>query len=122
MKNGLTRLLSGLLTISPFSTGIASDKQTGGWSEYIRIFPGSMMIKPKFDTGADNSSLNAEGVEYFTESMYDCVKKSGLMMSYAACISSKYLRVISCSNRARFLAGTGTRSIRLYASGSVIWI
>jgi hypothetical protein len=66
MKIVFIAVLSGIFAFSQVALAIASDKQTVGWTEIVRIFPGSMKVKAKLDTGADNSSLNAKDVEYFT--------------------------------------------------------
>lgn len=43
----------------------AVGKQIVGWVEIASIYPGSIKIKAKLDTGADHSSLNAKRIEYF---------------------------------------------------------
>jgi hypothetical protein len=63
MKIVFFAVLSGLLAISQISISIAADKQTVGWTEIISILPGNLKIKAKLDTGADNSSLNANNIE-----------------------------------------------------------
>ena len=48
------------------ATGVgARDKQIVGWAEIVSIYPGSIKIKVKLDTGADHSSLNANNIEHF---------------------------------------------------------
>ena len=43
----------------------ASEKLIVGWIEKASIFPGNMKIKAKLDTGARNSSLNAQNLKHF---------------------------------------------------------
>lgn len=51
-------LLSGLFAPSVF----AVTPQTIGWIEHVSIQPQHMLMKAKIDTGADNSSVHAEGI------------------------------------------------------------
>jgi hypothetical protein len=44
---------------------IAAEKQVAGWVEKVILFPGHLEIKAKLDTGARNSSLNANNIEEF---------------------------------------------------------
>jgi hypothetical protein len=46
--------------------GIAADKLVAGWVETVALHPGNLKLKAKLDTGAENSSLNARHIEYFT--------------------------------------------------------
>jgi hypothetical protein len=39
--------------------------RVAGWIENVSIFPGNLKIKAKLDTGARNSSLNANHIEKF---------------------------------------------------------
>jgi hypothetical protein len=41
------------------------DLQVVGWVERVSLFPGNLKIKAKLDTGARNSSLNANHIEEF---------------------------------------------------------
>jgi hypothetical protein len=41
------------------------DLQVVGWVERVSLFPGNLKIKAKLDTGARNSSLNANRIEEF---------------------------------------------------------
>ncbi len=43
----------------------AQAKQTVGWVEKVRIFPGNIMVQAKLDTGADHSSISASELEDF---------------------------------------------------------
>jgi hypothetical protein len=43
----------------------AGEKSIVGWVETVSIYPGSVKIKAKLDTGARNSSLNAKNIEQF---------------------------------------------------------
>lgn len=42
-----------------------NDLRVAGWVERVSIFPGNLRIKAKLDTGARNSSLNANQIEEF---------------------------------------------------------
>ena len=58
------------LLIASFSVGgsifaLAAEKRIVGWIETVNIYPGNLEIKAKLDTGARNSSLNAENLEQF---------------------------------------------------------
>jgi hypothetical protein len=52
-------------SISVIATALAAEKQTVGWLEKARIFPGGYQISAKIDTGADNSSLNVQDFTAF---------------------------------------------------------
>lgn len=39
--------------------------RVAGWVEYVHLFPGSLKVKAKLDTGARNSSLHANHIEEF---------------------------------------------------------
>lgn len=59
----------GLLIVS-ISVGLsifafAAEKRIVGWIETVSIYPGNMKVKAKLDTGARNSSLNAQNLEQF---------------------------------------------------------
>ncbi len=45
--------------------GTAQSKETVGWQEKVKIYPGNIVIQGKLDTGADFSSLNAANIEQF---------------------------------------------------------
>jgi hypothetical protein len=47
------------------SPAISMEKHTVGWVENVILFPGNLKIKAKLDTGARNSSLNANHIEEF---------------------------------------------------------
>jgi hypothetical protein len=47
------------------SPAISMEKQIVGWVENVILFPGNLKIKGKLDTGARNSSLNADTIEEF---------------------------------------------------------
>jgi hypothetical protein len=53
------------LLIEPPLPVFAQEKQVAGWVEYVSIYPGNLKIKAKLDTGARNSSLNAEAIDMF---------------------------------------------------------
>jgi len=65
-KMGIAALLVGLTVCSQAALTLAGGKQTVGWVETVAIHPGNLKIKAKLDTGAENSSLNATAIEYFT--------------------------------------------------------
>lgn len=44
---------------------LLSEKQTIGWLEVIRLFPGNLPLRAKMDSGAKYSSLNANRIEKF---------------------------------------------------------
>ncbi len=47
-------------------TALSTDgMRVAGWIENVSIFPGNLKIKAKLDTGARNSSLNANHIEKF---------------------------------------------------------
>ena len=50
------RYLTGLLLILLLPVAIA--KETVGWVEKVRIYPGDLVLKAKIDSGAETSSLN----------------------------------------------------------------
>ncbi len=52
-------------SISVIATALAAEKQTVGWLEKARIFPGGYQLSAKIDTGADNSSLNVHNLTPF---------------------------------------------------------
>jgi hypothetical protein len=59
----------GLLIVS-ISVGLsifvfAAEKRIVGWIETVSIYPGNMKVKAKLDTGARNSSLNAQNLQQF---------------------------------------------------------
>lgn len=52
------------LLCSLFATSVfAATPQTIGWIEHVSIQPQNMLMKAKIDTGADNSSIHAEGIQ-----------------------------------------------------------
>ena len=52
-------------SISVIATALAAEKQTVGWLEKARVFPGGYQLSAKIDTGADNSSLNVQNFTAF---------------------------------------------------------
>jgi hypothetical protein len=52
-------------------TVLSDGLQVAGWVENVSLFPGNLKVKAKLDTGARNSSLNAN---YFEEFERDGVK------------------------------------------------
>lgn len=62
-------LLSILLMVLMFSTGSAFAKEAPtvlGWVEEVAVMNTDLRMHAKIDTGADNSSINATGINYFT--------------------------------------------------------
>lgn len=66
-------VLSGDLTSSALAS---SDKHVTGWVENVQIFPESLNIYAKIDTGADHSSLNVEKISEFIRQGEQWVKFS----------------------------------------------
>lgn len=60
-----------LVLVSPVA---AQGKQVVGWLEKVRIYPGSLIIRAKLDTGAKNSSLNASHIIEFERNGERCVR------------------------------------------------
>ena len=58
-------LLIAALNIGQATDVSAGDKKIVGWAEIVSIYPGSIKIKAKLDTGAEHSSLNTKKIEYF---------------------------------------------------------
>jgi hypothetical protein len=58
-------LLIAAITMGQAADVSAGDKQIVGWAEIVSIYPGSVKIKAKLDTGADHSSLNAKKIKFF---------------------------------------------------------
>jgi len=57
---------SGQSVVAETSSDSKSDQFiTLGWVERALIFPGGFAVNAKLDTGADNSSLHAEDMEFF---------------------------------------------------------
>jgi hypothetical protein len=70
MRAMLVKLLKLGAMIVAISVGVsifvfAAEKRIVGWIEIISIYPGNIKIKAKLDTGARNSSLNAQNLERF---------------------------------------------------------
>jgi hypothetical protein len=55
--------LLGILGLVFMTTAQADSEHTIGWIEHVRIHPGSLVMKAKIDTGADNSSLHASNIQ-----------------------------------------------------------
>lgn len=65
--NKFIRLLGQALfifTVSAFSLETGA-KSVAGYIEKVRVYPGSLLIRAKLDTGAKTSSLNVPQLEYF---------------------------------------------------------
>ncbi len=58
-------LLIAALNLGQVTCVSAGEKKIVVWAEIVSIYPGSIKIKAKLDTGADHSSLNAKKIEYF---------------------------------------------------------
>ena len=55
------------LAIAWAGHAVAQTKETLGWVEKIRIFPGDVVLHAKLDTGADYSSLSARDIDEFAK-------------------------------------------------------
>lgn len=51
--------------IAGSSPSHAQNKQTVGWLEKIKLYPGNIIVHGKLDSGADYSSINASKLEQF---------------------------------------------------------
>lgn len=58
----LVPFISTCILILPVGV-LPAEKQVVGWVEHVTIYPGSLKIKAKLDTGAKNSSLNAASMQ-----------------------------------------------------------
>jgi len=58
----LAGLLGALVIALPAAAG---EKQTVGWIEKVRIYPGNFLVHAKLDTGAEYSSLDAANLTTF---------------------------------------------------------
>jgi hypothetical protein len=52
---------SGASDVTPLTPGM----RVAGWVEHVVLFPGNLKVKAKLDTGARNSSLNANHIDEF---------------------------------------------------------
>lgn len=52
-------------SISLAAAAQAQSKQTVGWLEKVKLYPGNIVVHGKLDTGADYSSINAAKLEQF---------------------------------------------------------
>lgn len=73
-KLSKTLIVSVLLLCITGSNAIANDKTTVGYVEKVKIFPGKLVFHAKLDTGARNSSINAENIEEYTNDGEDWVR------------------------------------------------
>jgi hypothetical protein len=55
-----------LLLIGPGGLATASQPQTVGWIERVRIGPQGFLLQAKLDTGADSSSLGASDIDVYS--------------------------------------------------------
>lgn len=62
-ETGMRRAFIAMLMLVVGVTASAEAKETIGWVERVRIYPGALDIRAKIDTGADNSSLHCECIE-----------------------------------------------------------
>jgi hypothetical protein len=103
-RNDMRRLFSlivfmvGLFMIA--SHVFCQDKQIVGWLERVKIYPGSLVLKAKLDTGAKNCSLNAQNIVEFERNgekwvRFDLVQHSGKRVT----MESKMLRVAKIKMR-----------------------
>lgn len=52
----------------------AFSERIAGVNEVVTLLPDNIQMEAKFDTGADTSSLDANGIEYFTKDNQDWVR------------------------------------------------
>ncbi len=62
-----------VLTVAP-QWVLANEIPVIGWIEQVKIMPEGFKLDAKIDTGADNSSLDAYEIEYYTRAGQDWVK------------------------------------------------
>lgn len=76
----MSRKLISTLSIAIFllcitgSQVFANDKTIAGYVEKVKIYPGKLLFHAKLDTGARNSSINAENIEEYTNDGEDWVR------------------------------------------------
>ena len=52
--------------VTPGYGALAAEKLlVTGWSEWVRLFPGDIVVKAKLDTGAKTPSIDARGVKLY---------------------------------------------------------
>jgi hypothetical protein len=67
MKHASCKTLALLLAMLASGTVLAADQATTlGWVEQVTIQDTGLVMHAKIDTGADNSSINASGIDYFS--------------------------------------------------------
>ena len=79
MKNRFTPVTGLLLTLNilllfSVTNALAEDKIVVGYVEKVKIYPGKLYFHAKLDTGARNSSINAENIEEFEKDGEDWVR------------------------------------------------
>lgn len=67
MKTGRGFLIVVLVSLLYPSTTPAQEKDIVGRVEYVRIYPGDLLLRAKVDTGAKNCSLNAPEITRFSK-------------------------------------------------------
>ena len=64
IKKYILTLICSFVVVS-MSTLAAEGKQSIGWLELVKIYPGNLKMRAKIDTGAKSSSINALNLELF---------------------------------------------------------
>ena len=67
-------LLTCILGLCLSLTSYAASKETAGVSEVVMLLPDHIKLDAKFDTGADNSSLDARDIEFFDKNGVEWVR------------------------------------------------
>jgi Uncharacterized protein conserved in archaea len=75
-----------LLLFSPIQQIYGKEKKLIGWVEKVRIYPSEMVFNAKIDTGARNSSINAQNIIEFerddqTWVRFDVINKDKVRMT-----------------------------------------
>jgi len=74
MKRIILLILPFLFIVFNSSYLSADNKKVIGWLEMVRVYPGNLKIRAKFDTGAKVSSLNASSLLKFNRNGESWVK------------------------------------------------
>jgi hypothetical protein len=56
------------------AVSLSFSKETVGWVEKVKIYPGGLVVKAKIDSGAKTSSLNCKCYNFFKRNGKDWVK------------------------------------------------
>ena len=74
---------------------VTESKQVVGWLEKVRVYPGTLIIHAKLDTGAKNSSLNASQITEFERNGEQWVRFK---------VTSRYGKTITCERKVQRVA------------------